>query len=68
MNVICDFLNIDKSPELLKRNFFALGGSSITSVCVVVRLRELGLDVKLDSFLKAGTIGDVIHDILKVDL
>lgn len=68
LRIICGALGVSRSHDVLQRNFFDLGGTSITSVSVVVRLRELGLDLTLDSFLKATTIGDVVNDILKVKL
>lgn len=66
LRIICGALGVSRSQDVLQKNFFDLGGTSITSVSVVVRLRELGLDLTLESFLKAATIGDVVNDILKV--
>ncbi|KAK8754591.1 hypothetical protein OTU49_016795, partial [Cherax quadricarinatus] len=65
LRIICGALGVERSHEVLQRNFFHLGGTSISSVSVVVRLRELGLDVTLEAFLKAATIGEVVNDILK---
>ncbi|XP_045592586.1 beta-alanyl-bioamine nonribosomal peptide synthetase ebony [Procambarus clarkii] len=65
LRIICGALGVSRSQDVLQKNFFELGGSSITSVGVVVRLRDLGLDVTLDAFLKAATIGEVVSDILK---
>ncbi|XP_064077353.1 beta-alanyl-bioamine nonribosomal peptide synthetase ebony-like [Macrobrachium nipponense] len=65
LRIICGALGLARSQDVMNQNFFALGGSSITSVSVVVRLRDLGLDVTLEAFLKANTIGEVVNDILK---
>ncbi|XP_045106060.1 uncharacterized protein LOC123501339 [Portunus trituberculatus] len=65
LRIICGALGVSRSQDVLQKNFFDLGGTSITSVSVVVRLRELDLDLSLESFLKAATIGDVVNDILK---
>lgn len=66
LRIICSALGVERSQDVLQRNYFELGGTSIDCVGVVVRLRELDLDLTLDAFLKAPTIGDVVNDILKV--
>ncbi|CAL4123344.1 unnamed protein product, partial [Meganyctiphanes norvegica] len=63
--ILCSTLGVDKNYDIMNKNFFALGGTSISSVRAIVRLRELGLELTLESFLKAPTIGDIVHDILK---
>ena len=44
-------------------NFFALGGDSITSLRIVGAMKGRGLDMKLSSLYRHGTIASVAHEI-----